>query len=139
MITNLQELNDLLVSKGIKPTYPRLRILKYVQDSRNHPTADMIYQEVVAKIPTISKTTVYNTLKAFAEQGIVVPVTITGTEVRFDHRSDSHHHFMCEKCGAIIDLEICCPNLMKNEIHGHQVRELHGYFKGVCAACREKK
>ncbi|RLC47071.1 MAG: hypothetical protein DRH57_04745, partial [Candidatus Cloacimonadota bacterium] len=50
---------NILKSAGIKPTYERLRILKYLEENNNHPTVNMIYDEVVKDIPTISKTTVY--------------------------------------------------------------------------------
>jgi Fe2+ or Zn2+ uptake regulation protein len=97
MITNSPNFRELLAAKGIKPTHQRLEILRYLEQHRNHPTADMIYQDLVQAMPTMSKTTVYNTLNSFAESGIVRPVTITGTEVRFDLKTACHHHFLCEE------------------------------------------
>jgi Fe2+ or Zn2+ uptake regulation protein len=139
MITNSPNFRELLAAKGIKPTHQRLEILRYLEQHRNHPTADMIYQDLVQAMPTMSKTTVYNTLNSFAESGIVRPVTITGTEVRFDLKTACHHHFLCEECGRIYDIELCCPNLERKDVDGHQVKEIHGYFKGLCAECRRKK
>ena len=132
------ELKVSLSSKGIKPTYQRLKILKYIKASRVHPTADNMYQDLVKDMPTISKTTVYNTLKALSDKGIIVPIFITGTEVRYDFCGCHHHHFLCEKCHRIFDLEVICPNLEKREINGNIIKELHGYFKGVCAQCSKK-
>ena len=51
-----QYLND----HSIKPSYQRVRILKYLVEKRNHPTVEMIHKELVSDIPTLSKTTVYN-------------------------------------------------------------------------------
>jgi Fe2+ or Zn2+ uptake regulation protein len=138
MITNGKNFRKLLSARGIKPTHQRLAILQYMEKHRNHPTADMIYQDLVKTMPTMSKTTVYNTLNSFARRGIVLPVTITGTEVRFDLQTASHHHFLCEECGRIYDIELCCPNLGRKDVDGHCVKEIHGYFKGLCAHCQKK-
>jgi Fur family peroxide stress response transcriptional regulator len=138
MITNSIDLKKLLSSKRIKPTHQRLKIMKYVQESGQHPTADMIYKALVKEMPTISKTTVYNTLNAFLAKEIAMPVNITGTEVRFDYNTSSHHHLLCERCGRIIDVNVLCPNMHKKEIGGHQIKELHGYFKGICVECLQK-
>lgn len=135
----MQALKEILLSKGIKPTYQRLKILKYLQKSCAHPTVDRIYQDIVKDMPTMSKTTVYNTLNALAEKNIVTPISITGTEVRFDFSGSRHHHFLCEKCHKIIDMKVMCPNLEKGEINGNIIKELHGYFKGICAKCASKK
>jgi Ferric uptake regulator family. len=66
---------------------------------------------------------------------------ITGTEVRFDAETRTHHHFLCESCGRILDLNVTCPNCAREEIDGHRIKELHGYFRGICASCsgKEKK
>jgi Fur family peroxide stress response transcriptional regulator len=139
MITNSSDLRELLSAKGVKPTYQRLKILQVINERSDHPTADMIYQALVREIPTISKTTVYNTLKTFIDKEIVLPVIITGTETRFDRITSCHHHFLCEQCGRIIDLDVGCPNLARREIQGHRIKELHGYFKGICSTCARHK
>jgi hypothetical protein len=48
-----------------------------------------------------------------------------------------HHHFICEKCGTIIDIDISCPNLNKTLIQGHHIKKVEGYFKGICRKCKE--
>jgi len=136
----MQGLKEILSAKGIKPTYQRLKILKYLKAQHSHPMADKIYSELVKEMPTMSRTTVYNTLKAFADKNIITPISITGTEVRYDFcEGRHHHHFLCEKCHKIMDLQVICPNLEKSEINGNIIKELHGYFKGICAQCANKK
>lgn len=132
-------LKELLVSKGIHPTQQRMKILQYLQRPGRHPTADDIYRDLVKEMPAMSKTTVYNTVHTFLEKGIVTGIMITGTEVRFDAETGAHHHFLCESCGRILDLNVTCPNCAREEIAGHRIKELHGYFKGVCASCRKKE
>ncbi len=135
----MKSLNKLLQEKGIKPTYQRLKILEYIQKHmKTHPTAEMIYEALRKDIPTISITTVYNTLKLLSEKGLVDAVFITGTEIRFDFNTEPHHHFLCKKCGRILDISIRCPFAEGKEIDKHQVQEVHGYFKGICQSCNRR-
>jgi len=138
MITNMEELKALLKEKGIKPTYQRLKILEYFSNNlNNHPTVEMVYEKLLKEIPTLSLTTVYNTLNNFLEKRLVFGVTITGTEVRYDFNTDYHHHFLCKKCGQIIDIDLKCAYAEgeKRIISGHRIEEVHGYFKGICKDC----
>jgi Fe2+ or Zn2+ uptake regulation protein len=139
-ISNMERLKTLLKEKGLKPTYQRLKILEYLDKHMDkHPTVEMIYEALAHKIPAISMTTVYNTLNAFQKKGLVNPVTITGTEIRYDCLTSPHHHFLCKKCGKIIDINIKCPIGDKKEIYGHRIDEFHRYIKGVCKDCLKKE
>ena len=60
---SLDELREHLKKEGIQPSYHRLKILEYLQAYRTHPTVDIIYKNLSKEIKTLSKTTVYNTLK----------------------------------------------------------------------------
>ena len=136
----MKELKRLLLEKGIKPTYQRIKVLEYLNKNKNHPTVDMIYVALYKKVPTLSRTTVYNTLDAFSKNGLVNVLTITGSELRYDSVINPHHHFLCKVCGNIIDIDIECPNARKVEAEGgHRIDEVHGYFKGVCASCLKKQ
>jgi Fur family peroxide stress response transcriptional regulator len=137
MNTKLEQLKSKLETAGIKPTYIRLRILEYLEKNKIHPTAEIIYEELLNEIPTISKMSVYNTLNMFSEKGVSLHLVISGTEARFDGNTVPHHHFLCEKCGKIIDLDIECRYFKTGSILGHQIKELHGYFKGICSNCRK--
>ncbi len=141
MITNMNILKSMLEDKGIKPTYQRLKILEYMsKNQNNHPTVEKVYEDLLAEIPTLSLTTVYNTLNNFLEKRLVYRVTITGTEVRYDFNTDYHHHFLCKECGKIIDIDLKCAygEGMNGSICGHRIEEIHGYFKGICKDCSKK-
>ena len=102
-----------------------------------HPTVDEIYNALVNEIPTLSKTTVYNTLKLFESAGITRAITIEDNEARYDINVDNHGHFKCKQCGKIYDFSI---NMEKMELEGLNnfiITEKNVYFKGVCAECRE--
>ncbi len=134
----MEKIKHLLNEKRIKPTYQRLKVLDYMsQNIRSHPTAEMIYAELLKELPTISMTTVYNTLSTFLEKGLINGVTITGTEVRYDLNVKSHHHFLCKKCNRIIDVDVACQFAEKQgkAVDGHRIEEIHGYFKGICRDC----
>ncbi len=140
-ISNVERVRKLLVSSGLKPTYQRLKVLEYLHKHKNnHPTVEMIYEALAGKIPTISMTTIYNTLNALLDKGLVSAETITGSEVRYDSVTNPHHHFLCLKCGKIIDIDIKCPLALgkRKTINGHRIKEVHGYFKGLCEACYRK-
>lgn len=135
MNTKMKTAKNTLETAGLKPTYPRLKVLEYLERHENHPTVEMIYEDLVKQIPTISKTTIYNTLNAFLEKGIIHSITITGTETRYDVKECPHHHLLCKSCGRIIDIDIECPYVDQIEIKGHKIEERHGYFKGICKKC----
>ena len=82
---------------GIKPSIQRIEILEYLMDNRIHPNVEAIYSELVDKMPTLSKATVYNTLDLFAKNGLTNRLFIEPNEVRYDIRTDIHGHFKCEK------------------------------------------
>lgn len=135
---NQEGIKELLLSKGIKPSFHRLRILQYLLSNKNHPTADMIYREISADIPTLSKTTIYNTLKTFLEHGVIQAITIEDNEVRFDGDTMLHGHFKCLQCSTIYDLPLEKDLLLQGIIDGHRVTESHIYLKGICRTCLAK-
>ena len=128
----------LLKENSIKITPQRLEILRYLDENRTHPTADQIYAGLKENNPSLSKTTVYNSLETLKNHGIIQLLTLSYLEARYDFRSDMHQHFLCKKCGDIIDIDIKCPNIGKMLESGHKVEEVHGYFKGICKKCIKK-
>ena len=128
----------LLKEKYIKITPQRLIVLKYLDENCTHPTADKIYSDLKSNNPSLSKTTVYNSLITLEQNGIIQSITISGSELRYDFKHKMHHHFFCKNCGKIFDIDIECPNIEKMNQFGHQVEEIHGYIKGICKECLKK-
>jgi len=126
---------ELLKKNQIKITPQRLEILKYLDEHRTHPTVDKIYHELKINSPALSKTTVYNSVDVLKDHGLIQTINITGSEQRYDFKQEMHHHFLCKKCGEIIDIDVKCPNLQSMLECGHHVDEVHGYFKGTCKKC----
>ena len=109
-----------------------------MHENREHPTVDAIYKDLVGGIPTLSKTTVYNTLKLFVDNGITTTFTIDGNEARYDAIMEDHAHFKCKKCGNVCDVEIDTLKLKFNKLNDFQVDETNIYLKGICNKCLTK-
>ncbi|SHH05494.1 Fur family transcriptional regulator, peroxide stress response regulator [Thermosyntropha lipolytica DSM 11003] len=133
-----KKVEQLLKQHDIKPSYHRIKILSYLLEKKNHPTADMIYQELVKEIPTLSKTTVYNTLNLFVEKNVAIIITIDENETRYDADISLHGHFKCSSCGKIYDIRLNTAGIIPDELEKFQIDESHIYFKGTCPLCLKK-
>ena len=136
-VVSIDKAKTFLSGAGINPSYQRLRILEYLMNNLCHPTVDMIYSKLIREIPTLSKTTIYNTLNLFQQRGLILGLTIDENEVRYESNIVPHAHFKCEKCGAIFDVNICRPIITKGFVNNHKVREGHLYLKGTCKECMD--
>jgi Fe2+ or Zn2+ uptake regulation protein len=134
-----EEYVKLLKDNSLKITPQRLEILRYLDKHRTHPTVDEIYCELKKNNPSLSKTTVYNSVDILRKNGIIQSILISGSEQRYDYKHGMHHHFLCNICGRIIDIDIECPNLGKMLECGHRVEEVHGYFIGTCNKCKNER
>ena len=124
-----------LRSRGIKATSQRIGILRFLDGNGDHPDVDTIYAMLKHTNPSLSKTTVYNTLDLLREKGVVQLLTISGTEHRYEIFTQMHHHLLCNSCGRIYNIDISCP-LLGDMLHGeHKIEEVHGYFRGICKHC----
>ena len=134
----MEKYAKLLKEHGIKITPQRLTILKYLDENKNHPTAYQIYSELKRTNPSFSKTTVYNTLEILKSKKLVQALSISETEMRYEFHNKMHHHFLCQQCGELLDIEVTCQ--FQNEmLQGeHKIEEVHGYFKGICKSCLSK-
>ena len=138
MKLKIKNVGDYLKAHDIKPSYQRIKIFEYLIEKRNHPTVDMIYKELVPTIPTLSKTTVYNTLNLFIERKIAIVIIIEENETRYDADTSIHGHFKCGRCRKVYDLDFDVAKIDIADLDQHQVNEHHLYFKGICNECLAK-
>ena len=129
-----------LMERGIRPSMQRLAIMDYLINHPIHPTIDDVYQAVSNKVPTLSRTTVYNTLRMLSENQAAQMITIDEHRVCYDGNVESHVHFYCKKCGKIIDLfGEQAPKLEgEKTVEGNIIQEEQLYYKGICAKCAKK-
>jgi len=133
---SIQEIHHHLESKGVNPSVQRVAIMQYMMEHRTHPTVDQIYNDLLPSMPTLSKATVYNTLKLFVEKKAVDSLFIDERNVRYDAYTDLHAHFKCKSCGVITDVVLEETDLPKfrGNIDLMPV-ETEIYFMGVCSKC----
>ncbi|MBP3472917.1 MAG: transcriptional repressor [Paraprevotella sp.] len=131
-----------LRSHGIHPSVQRIAIMDYVMKHLTHPTVDDVYVALSQSMPTLSKTTVYNTLRLFAECGAVRMLTIDERKLCFDGCVEPHAHFICRQCGRLMDVplsEEARRLTVPHEETDCRIEETHLYYKGVCRKCLKKE
>ena len=136
----LMKTYDYLLSFNVKPSVQRLAIMDYLLTHHTHPSIEEIYLALCDDIPTLSKTTVYNTLKLFVEHGAAQMLTIDERNVCYDGDISFHSHFLCKQCNKIYDVPATPADEKIREMSddGFEVTEIHQYYKGICPACRQQ-
>jgi Fe2+ or Zn2+ uptake regulation protein len=110
-----------------------------LQETKSHPTADRIYQQLKDEIPSLSLGTVYRNLNVLIEQGLVQRIPFGSGQDRFEARIEPHYHLVCEKCGKVTDLSL--PHYSEINEHaqrvsGFKVNRHRIDFFGICKECR---
>lgn len=132
-----RELSDVLRARGQRVTSQRLVIHRLLRERPRHLTAEEILAETAATLPGTSLPTVYATLELLEELGVVRRVPTGGTAV-FDTRPEPHHHALCRRCGALLDLEVDAPTAAvarAAEREGFQPDGAQVTVSGRCAGC----
>jgi len=127
-----------LTKNGVRPLQKRVKIMHYLISNRNHPTVDVIYNDLVQKINSLSKTTVYNVLNLFIQEGLVTSLNIENNELRYDADTSAHGHFKCKTCGGVFNFNIKKEDMPDPLLNGFRIDEFQYSIKGVCSFCNEK-
>lgn len=96
---------EALRSKGYKATPQRIAICRIALNSREHPSAQQVYDEVQKIHPTVSLATVYKTMEVLRDLDLVQELSLPKGQARFDSYMNPHINLVCLKCGKITDLE----------------------------------
>jgi len=104
MTTTREDSIELLRRIGVTPSPQRTAIYHFLRTHAIHPTAETIFAAVRTEQPSLSLTTVYNTLKLLVEKQAVKEIIIEGGELRYDADMCEHGHFKCLHCGEVYDL-----------------------------------
>lgn len=135
MKPSFEELKKELKRRNIYLSHQRLKVLEYLSLNQCHPPVDQIFTDLHKEIPTLSKTTVYNTLRILVDAGLVRVITIEDNENRYDIEIENHGHFKCEACGTIYNFSLDIDSLSSDELKSFRIREKNVYFKGICPRC----
>lgn len=125
----------------MKYSRQRESILQYLRSTKCHPTAETVYQNILAENPNISLGTVYRNLTLLTELGEIKKITAFDGPDRFDGNIVPHYHFICRRCGTVLDLDmdsLSHINLLaaynfEGTIEGHMA-----HFYGECPACSKQ-
>lgn len=121
---------------SIKPSVQRSAVMNFLLNNRIHPTIDEIYLALSPSMPTLSKTTVYNTLDLFVEKGAVRELVIDDKNARYDVDTSAHAHFICKSCGKVHDIFNVNPSyfdLPQNDMFHIDCVEIS--YSGTCKSC----
>ena len=127
----------LLQDRGVRPTAQRLAVYEYLLTHRTHPSADAIYEALKPQYPSFSRTTIYNSVKALMQAGLIRVVTIDPLEQHFDGEAADHGHCRCEQCGRLFDFEFPGEHIARLIPDGFTVNRQDVFFTGICKSCHQ--
>lgn len=116
----------------------REAILCALRETKTHPTAEWLFQTLKPSFPDLSLGTVYRNLSFFQEHGQVKSVGVVNGQERFDADTSEHCHFICERCGKVVDLPQVSLNIdhALEESHGFLVTRQELNLYGCCELCQ---
>jgi len=125
---------------GLRCTPQRYAVMTFLMESRRHPTAAEIFDAVNRLDPRSSRATTYNNLRDLVKAGLVREVAVEGRAARFDAKSMRHHHFICDRCGNVEDLEWYGePTPTSGSLGNRVLRECELIFRGLCTKCSPRR
>ncbi|MBS6396422.1 MAG: transcriptional repressor [Clostridiales bacterium] len=123
----------------LKYSRQRESIKNYLCSREDHPTADMIYTSIREEFPNISLGTVYRNLSLLTELGEIQKITTDGAD-RFDARAAAHNHFICRRCGRVLDVMVPVESPV-DSVNARwdlgEVDECRLEFYGTCNECKK--
>jgi len=129
-----------LVRAGLRCTAQRYAVMACLMDHKGHPTAAEIFEAVNRVDPLSSRATTYNNLRDLVKAGLVREVAVEGRAGRFDVEGMPHHHFICDRCGAMEDMEwYDVPRPDSRTLGKRIVRECELIFRGLCTKCARRR
>lgn len=126
-----------LRNRGLRLTAQRRVVAEVLEGEHVHLTAEQVFERAAARLPEISRATVYNTLNQMHALGEVREITLNAGPKRYDPNSvQRHQHLVCDRCGTVKDVvprgQIALPPAQR---HGFSVRDLEVTFRGLCPVC----
>jgi Fur family peroxide stress response transcriptional regulator len=125
-----------LEGSWLRCTPQRYAVMACLMEDRGHPTAAEIFEAVNRVDPRSSRATTYNNLRDLVQAGLVREVAVEGRAARFDAKGLRHHHFICDRCGNVEDIEwYDVPKPASASLGKRILRECELIFRGLCAKC----
>ena len=127
---------------GVPVTEQRRLVLEAVLDLARHPTADQVHEAVVRRDPRVSRATVYRSLESLVRVGAITKACHPGRAIRYDSRTETHHHLVCLSCEEVIDItdeRLDALPVPDTSRLGFEIRDLRVQLRGTCRRCRERE
>jgi Fe2+ or Zn2+ uptake regulation protein len=125
---------------GLRCTPQRYAVMAFLMECHRHPTAAEIFAAVNRVDPRSSRATTYNNLRDLVHAGLVREVAVEGRAARFDAKGQRHHHFICDRCGNVEDVEwYNVPKSASRSLGKRIVRDCELIFRGLCMKCARQR
>lgn len=131
-----EEISAICKEAGWKCTPQRAAVYEYICDNLAHPDVDQVWAAVKAKLPSVTRESVYRILDEFAREGVIRRLDQI-SRARYDSLTGPHGHFICERCGKIVDFALPEDVRIPPVPHG-KVRHVELRLNGVCNECQKK-
>jgi Fur family transcriptional regulator, peroxide stress response regulator len=135
-----ESIRQCLEINGLRCTPQRYCVMAYLMEHLGHPTAAEIFDGVNRLDPRSSRATTYNNLRDLVQAGLVREVAVEGRAARFDAKGMRHHHFVCDRCGTVEDVEwYDVPKPASGSLGKRILRECELIVRGLCTKCASAK
>lgn len=135
-----RDVAQILRAHGIQPSAQRLAVADYVLGTDAHPSAEEVLRQAKARLPMISRATVYNTLNLFVDKGLVRELVLAEGRSVFDCNLELHHHFIDDATGTIHDVPWDALRVSRVErLVGYEIKEYMVVLRGRRAPGRGGK
>jgi Fur family transcriptional regulator, peroxide stress response regulator len=125
-----------LKGSGLRCTPQRFAVMAFLLEHNKHATAAEISEAVNRVDPRSSRATTYNNLRDLLQAGLVREVAVEGRSARFEAKSMRHHHFICDRCDNVEDIEwYDVPRPASGSLGKRMVRDCELIFRGLCTQC----
>src|SRR5438270_902542 len=129
-----------LAGSGLRSTPQRYAVMTFLVGQTGHPTAVEIFEAVNRVDPRSSRATIYNNLRDLVKVGLVREVAVEGRAARFDVKGRRHHHFVCDRCGKVEDIDwYDVPPPAAASLGKRVLRESELIFRGLCSRCAPRR
>jgi Fur family peroxide stress response transcriptional regulator len=137
---DVEAIKRALEDSGLRCTPQRYAVMALLLEDNRHPTAAEIFEAVNRLDPRSSRATTYNNLRDLVQAGLVREVAVEGRAARFDAKGLRHHHFICDRCGNVEDLEwYDVPKPDSGSLGKRILRECELIFRGLCTKCAPRQ
>jgi len=134
-----QQITQRLEETGLRCTPQRFSVMSFLLQHHGHPTAAEIFEGVNRLDPRSSRATTYNNLRDLVQAGLVREVAVEGRAARFDATGSRHHHFICDHCGAVEDVDwYNVPKPAAASLGKRIVHQVELIVRGLCTKCPPK-